>query len=235
MFTLMLLMFVTMVRSQDTTPDYTVTYIPIPDFCLPYDGSVVPDCKKFGDPISKRPYFHEHSTSKIPLYENLPLFFYADCSRFWECGPNGESCLLECANCQHAIGENANCAGRWALSFDVRFQYPDGPVCMWPRHIDCSAAVCDEMDPRPECCQNSDCQNVGSDDYCPDAYCSTNFNCLNTCQEETTTPDYTVTYNPGQECLPYDGSVVPDCSKFWDPITKYPYYHEHSTSKISTP
>ena len=46
-----------------------------------------------------------------------------------------------------------------------------------------------------------------------------------------TTPDYTVTYNPGQDCLPYDGSVVPDCSKFWDPVTKDPYYHEHSTSK----
>ena len=49
--------------------------------------------------------------------------------------------------------------------------------------------------------------------------------------QETTTEDYTVTYNPGQECLPYDGSVVPDCSKFVDPITKWPYYHEHSTSK----
>ena len=49
---------------------------------------------------------------------------------------------------------------------------------------------------------------------------------------QDTTPDYTVTYNPGQNCLPYDGSVVPDCSKFVDPITKFPYYHEHSTSKI---
>ena len=57
--------------------------------------------------------------------------------------------------------------------------------------------------------------------------------------QETTTEDfivtessnYTVTYNPGQNCLPYDGSVVPDCSKFVDPITKQPYYHEHSTSK----
>ena len=48
----------------------------------------------------------------------------------------------------------------------------------------------------------------------------------------TTTEDYTVTYNPGQECLPYDGSVVPDCSKFLDPVTHFPYYHEHSTSKI---
>ena len=61
--------------------------------------------------------------------------------------------------------------------------------------------------------------------------------------QETTTEDfivtessnYTVTYNPGQNCLPYDGSVVPDCSKFVDPITKQPYYHEHSTSKIKIP
>ena len=49
----------------------------------------------------------------------------------------------------------------------------------------------------------------------------------------TTTADYTVTYNPGEECLPYDGSVVPDCSKFVNPITKQPYYHEHSTSKYN--
>ena len=49
-------------------------------------------------------------------------------------------------------------------------------------------------------------------------------------RSQETTPDYTVTYNPGQDCLPYDGSVVPDCSKFVDPITKQPYYHEHSFS-----
>ena len=51
--------------------------------------------------------------------------------------------------------------------------------------------------------------------------------------QDTTTEHYTVTYNPGEDCLPYDGSVVPDCSKFVDPITKQPYYHEHSQSKIS--
>ena len=38
---------------------------------------------------------------------------------------------------------------------------------------------------------------------------------------EDTTPDYTVTYNPGQDCLPYDGSVVPDCAKFVDPCLLY--------------
>ena len=52
-------------------------------------------------------------------------------------------------------------------------------------------------------------------------------------QETTEDPHNTVTYNPGRECLPYDGSVVPDCSKYVDPITKQPYYHEHSSSKLS--
>ena len=54
-------------------------------------------------------------------------------------------------------------------------------------------------------------------------------------RSQETTPDYTVTYNPGQDCLPYDGSVVPDCCKhfFHDGLVdpNYQYYHEHSTSK----
>ena len=50
-------------------------------------------------------------------------------------------------------------------------------------------------------------------------------------QETTEDPHHTVTYNPGQDCLPYDGSLVPDCSKYVDPVTKQPYYHEHSSSK----
>ena len=55
---------------------------------------------------------------------------------------------------------------------------------------------------------------------------------LVSCQETTEDPHHTVTYNPGQDCLPFDGSVVPDCSKFIDPVTKQPYYHEHSSSKL---
>ena len=58
---------------------------------------------------------------------------------------------------------------------------------------------------------------------------------LISCQTTDYSYNYTVTYepdNPGQECLPYDGSVVPDCAKYIDPITKQPYYHEHSNSKI---
>ena len=61
---LMLLMLVAMVSSQDTTPDYTVTYNPGGQDCLPYDGSVVPDCSKYFDPPMRAPYYHEHSTSK---------------------------------------------------------------------------------------------------------------------------------------------------------------------------
>ena len=85
------------------------------------------------------------------------------------------------------------------------------------------AQVCDEMDPRPECCDNSECQNA----ECPDAYCSLDFNCVYPDSCETTTPDYTVTYNPGEECLPYDGSMVPDCSFYNEP-----FYLEHSSSKL---
>ena len=47
----------------------------------------------------------------------------------------------------------------------------------------------------------------------------------------TATYNYTVTYNPVEDCLPYDGSVVPDCSKYVNPVTKQPYYHEHSNSE----
>ena len=57
-----------------------------------------------------------------------------------------------------------------------------------------------------------------------------------TCQEEVfsmTTNDeqVTVTYNPIVDCLPYDGSVVPDCSKYADSLLKEPYWVEHSSSK----
>ena len=55
---------------------------------------------------------------------------------------------------------------------------------------------------------------------------------LFSCQTTEYSYTYTVTYNPPfQDCLPYDDSVVPDCSKYVDPITKQPYYHEHSNSK----
>ena len=62
----------------------------------------------------------------------------ADCSRFWECGPAGETCLFECAACQTEMNSNPLCDGQWALTFDVRFQYPVGPVCDWPSTINCT-------------------------------------------------------------------------------------------------
>lgn len=178
----MLLLAVGLVRSQETTTEdfivtessnYTVTYNPGQN-CLPYDGSVVPDCSKFVDPITKQPYYHEHSTN---------------CSRFWECGPEGETCLVECANCQHEENGNAQCEGRWALVFDVSYQYPDGPVCDWPGNVDCSNVVCDEMDPRPECCSDEDC-------VCPGAYCTTSFTCSD------------------NDCEPPECSVNSDCDKY---------------------
>ena len=64
MLPLMLLMLMAMARSQETTPDYTVTYNPGNEDCLPYDGSVVPDCSKYFGTLLKEPYYHEHSTSK---------------------------------------------------------------------------------------------------------------------------------------------------------------------------
>jgi len=35
-------------------------------------------------------------------------------------------------------------------------------------------------------------------------------------------------FHPGEECLAYDGSKVPDCREFIDPGTLEPYYHPHS-------
>ena len=51
----------------------------------------------------------------------------------------------------------------------------------------------------------------------------------------TNAEQVTVTYVPPDywECLPYDGSVVPDCSKYMDPTMKEPYYKEHSSSKCN--
>ena len=40
---------------------------------------------------------------------------------------------------------------------------------------------------------------------------------------------------PGEDCLPYDGSEVPDCSEYIDPDHYLPYYHEHSQSKNPSP
>ena len=54
----------------------------------------------------------------------------------------------------------------------------------------------------------------------------------NTLMDTTTTDYWTVTYDGGTvECLPYDGSVVPDCSKYFGTLLKQPYYAEHAYSE----
>ena len=155
--------------------------------------------------------------------ETIFSHLFLDCSRFWECRVDGSVCLTECASCPDG---SSLCEGKGLLSFDVRYQYPQGPFCDWPSNVDCSTSVCDEMDPRPECCQDSDCQN---DDIYPDAYCSTSFNCVYPQEGETTSKPYTVSRFPNF-CFPYDGSEIPDCSKYVDPITMYPAYVAHSHS-----
>ena len=56
---------------------------------------------------------------------------------------------------------------------------------------------------------------------------------LVSCQT-TENPHHTVTYNPGKDCLPYDGSVVPDCPSICDTdiLLKCFKYIEHSSSKL---
>jgi len=130
-------------------PDTDQCYYPVPcSGCLPYDGSIVPDCSKYFDgTLLKQPYYKEHSNN---------------CSRYWECGPQGYTCLLECALCGGP--SNSMCDGQWSLTFDPSFQYPIGPVCVWPVDLDCGESlVCDNDLPEYECCHNDDCDFNG---YC---------------------------------------------------------------------
>jgi len=150
---LLLLAIIKVVVGQERTTEgswETVTYNPGIG-CLPYDGSIVPDCSKYVDPITKQPFFKEHSSN---------------CSRFWLCGPEGETCLNECAHCG---GPNnpVLCGDQWALTFDPSFQYPLGPVCNWPVELDCGETlVCDVAKPEYECCENQDCCACPGHCYC---------------------------------------------------------------------
>jgi len=93
--------------------------------CLPYDGSEVPDCSLYINPDQYVPFYHQHSSN---------------CSRFWECGPEGEACLLECVSCPLGpmecpddVCQDRNGKFYWSLFFDDRFNYwPEGPSCVWP-------------------------------------------------------------------------------------------------------
>ena len=99
----------------------------------------------------------------ILCFNNLIIL---DCSRFWLCGPDGETCLNECAHC----GGPTNpvlCEDQWALTFDPSIQYPDGPVCNWPIELDCGETVsCDVAKPEFECCENQDCCACPGHCYC---------------------------------------------------------------------
>ena len=106
-----------------------------------------------------------------------------DCSRFWECGPQGETCLFECAHCGGS--SNQQCQDQWALSFDTSYEYPDGPVCDWPGNIDCTIGCPDNS----ECCENTDCSK------CSEGFCNLDWTC--TYPEDCCTSD--------AECGNYDG------------------------------
>ena len=108
----------------------------------------------------------------VSYFYSMSLFLppSLDCSRFWECGPDGETCLFECAACGR---DNPMCNGQWALSFDVRYQFPLGPVCDWPSTINCTNGGCEDHVPRPECCSDEECANG-----CPGSHCSHNFQCI---------------------------------------------------------
>jgi len=207
---ILLLAIAKMVVGQDSTTESTstteddwgtVTYNPGQE-CLPYDGSIVPDCTKYVDPVTKQPYYKEHSNN---------------CSRFWECGPAGETCLVECPHCGGP--SNSQCEDRWALTFDPSKQYPVGPVCVWPVDLDCGGSlVCDINKPEYECCANDDCCPCPGTCYCAfnddessskcvqekPCTCENNSDCLNfdgTCNVPPP-HDNSCTYCEANECKP---------------------------------
>eukprot|EP00092_Neocalanus_flemingeri_P009584 GFUD01010315.1.p1 GENE.GFUD01010315.1~~GFUD01010315.1.p1 ORF type:complete len:765 (-),score=130.93 GFUD01010315.1:80-2374(-) len=162
-------LFVISVSAKVTSfwEEATVTYNPGED-CLPYDGSEVPNCAEFVDPETKWPFYHEHSSN---------------CSRFWECGPHVETCLFECAPCQSSIGDNPMCNDQWALTFDVSFQYPDGPVCNWPSTIECDNGIRCDVNDDSTCNHNGLCGECIAPGYCRyHRCCETDDDCtLNSC------------------------------------------------------
>jgi len=101
--------------------------------CALYDGSLIPDCSWFLN--DRTSYFH--------LHEN-------DCGKFWECSPQGP-CLFECPDCGGvpqcvAYGSNQL---QERLSFDCRYQYPEGPVCSWPDSFECRNNWTTQTPPTP--------------------------------------------------------------------------------------
>lgn len=169
--------------------------------CLTYDGSRVPDCSDFIDPQIKQPYYHPHS-------EN--------CSRFWECGPNLETCLFECASCPEGVQQ---CQGQQALTFDPKYKYPDGPVCDWPNNVECTntGGECDCL-PWQHCVGGKCSPQCEEDSHCPAGYscsdckwceglkCSSDNECKHDKCDAPTNPHTTCEY-----CDSVSDGCVPGC------------------------
>ncbi|XP_023348280.1 protein psiQ isoform X2 [Eurytemora carolleeae] len=117
-----------------------------PGDCLEMD-SKPPKCADYVDAVTKEPVFIVHAFN---------------CSRFWVCEPDQAACLFECAK----ASEDG------ALYFDVRIQYPEGPVCDWPAVIDC------EMGDEPECLKDEDCLET--------EYCADDSKCKVGCRDDST-------------------------------------------------
>jgi len=170
--------------------------------CLEYDGSKVPDCKQFVDPAIREPYYHPHSSN---------------CSRFWECGPDYESCLFECAHCGGS--SNPLCNDQEALSFDPSFNYPVGPVCAWPSTIDCtnSPGECDCLPWQtcvggkciPQCEEDSDCPSgyeCSDCKWCEGLTCTADSDCKHDMCNPPANPHTTCEY-----CDANTNGCVPGC------------------------
>jgi len=121
--------------------------------CVQYDGSLVPNCA----------YFLNNHTSYYHVHEY-------DCNKFWECSPEGP-CLFECAPC----GDVPVCEGYNGLTFDCRYQYPEGPVCDWPDHVNCTNHIpnpCDACEDW-QTCVDGECTGCRTSDDCTAMVCST--------------------------------------------------------------
>jgi len=129
---------------------------PGPDECVPYDGSLIPDCGEF---ITNNvtSYFHVHEYN---------------CSRFWECGPQGP-CLFSCAPC------GIECGNYDGLVFDCRYQYPQGPVCDFPDNVNCTNgySTVTHYPTQPTHPTPTTDPGCHTDDDCPsDMWCDTSVN-----------------------------------------------------------
>jgi len=92
-----------------------------------------------------------------------------NCSRFWVCEPSLQPCLFECAPMP----------GGGALYFDVRYQYPVGPVCDWPSAINCTnkPAECGQCEVWQECVTGENGETICTPNCKIDPHCQENEYC----------------------------------------------------------